>query len=693
MSPERLEPNSPLTALLGIGPARARGLAAAACRTAGDLLWHLPFRYEDRRRRAKVGDLDGEGSYFLVGRLGELRRLRSRRRGLTIVRGWLEDGSGRLPVVWFNRPYLLEQVTEGREYLLYGAVRQRGSRLELVNPTCERSAEARCCGRIVPIYRSLGGLGPATIRRLLDQILDRMELQDLPERLPESLLERYGLPPLGEALAMLHRPAAETDLAQLNERRTAAHARLIYGEFLELQVELALVRRLETRRTKVHKYRIDERTRGVLRELLPFRLTSAQQRVLQEIVDDLERPYPMLRLLQGDVGSGKTIVAALTLVLAIESGLQAAFMAPTELLAEQHFRTLARLLGKRYRLALLTGSAVDSDRVRAELADGGIQLAVGTHALIQETVEFSKLGLAVVDEQHRFGVAQRRLLQGKGNRPDMLVMTATPIPRSLALTVYGDLALSVIDELPPGRKPVTTKVVGLGSRRQVYAWLRQQLEAGAQAYVVFPLIEESERVAAESIASMGERVREALGRHRCAVLHGRIPPEEREAMMESFASGEVRVLIATTVIEVGVDVPRATVMIIESAERFGLAQLHQLRGRVGRGRVKSYCIALHGRLGAEAVRRLEVFAASNDGFRIADADLEIRGPGDLLGTRQAGVPLFRVADVVADREWLERARRDAQELVRGGRPLAVAEPLVAAVRRRAQSRYERFAGG
>ena len=664
----------------------------AGFRTTGDILWHLPFRYEDRRQRAKVSEVGGEGSYFLVGRLGGLSRVRVRRRGLTLVRGWLDDGSGRLPVVWFNRPYLLQQVAEGGEYLLFGSVRSRGDRLELVNPTCESASEAHSCGRIVPIYRSVGGLGPAMLRRLVDQVLDRIDLQKLPEHLPHLLREKYGLPTLGEALATVHRPV-EVDLRRLNERRTAAHARLIYGEFLELQLELALVRRLAARQEKSHRYRIDDKTRAILESLLPFRLTGAQHRVLQEIADDLSQPYAMLRLLQGDVGSGKTIVAAMSLVLAMESGLQTAFMAPTELLAEQHFRTLRKLLGERYEMALLTGSAVDSHLSRERLASGAIQLAVGTHALIQEAVEFRRLGLAVVDEQHRFGVAQRRLLRGKGHLPDMLVMTATPIPRSLALTVYGDLELSVIDELPPGRRPVKTELVGSSSRREIYAWLREMLDGGAQAYVVLPLIEDSPRVVAGSIASMQHKIEQVLGQHRSAVVHGRIPSDERESIMDGFTAGDIRVLIATTVVEVGVDVPQATVMIIESAERFGLAQLHQLRGRVGRGRDKSYCVALHGKLSAGASRRLGVFAASQDGFRIADADLEIRGPGDLLGTRQSGAPLLRVANVISDRKWLERARRDVRDLMRQGDPPAAAAPLLAAVSARARSRFERFAGG
>ena len=398
-------------------------------------------------------------------------------------------------------------------------------------------------------------------------------------------------------------------------------------------------------------------------EIPPFPLTAAQERVLGEILDDLASPHPMLRLLQGDVGSGKTIVAALVLAAALESGYQGAFMAPTELLAEQHHANLARLLGERYPMALLRGSAADAGRLRAALASGELRLVVGTHALIQETVEFERLGLAVIDEQHRFGVEQRALLRGKGDRPDLLVMTATPIPRSLALTAYGDLPVSTLDEMPPGRSPVATEVVPAKERRAVYGRLREALEAGARAYVVAPLIEESDQIAAASLAEVEERVREELPEIPMAVLHGRVPPAERDRTMRAFARGDVRVLVATTVIEVGVDIPEATWMVIESAERFGLAQLHQLRGRVGRGAGKATCVAIHGRLSEAAKRRLEVFASTLDGFEIAEADLAIRGPGDLLGTRQAGLPSLRVARLPEDWDWLLRARDDVQELL------------------------------
>jgi ATP-dependent DNA helicase RecG len=652
-------------------------LTEAGYATVLDLLYHLPVRYEDRREVTPVAAAlaAGEGSYTLTGRLSELRLLRTRR--LRVVRGLLTDASGSLPVVWFNRPYLATQIDSEGDYFLHGPLRSGKGGPELLNPSCERAGEALHGGRLTPVYPAIRGLGAPVLRRLLAALLEQIDLGILPEPLPAALLARHGLLPLGEALASLHQPGEREDPALLNSRRSPAHLRLIYGEFLELQLDLAFLRERATRVARGRSYRFDDAVRRVAREVLPFRLTAAQKRALGEIAADLKSPWPMLRLLQGDVGSGKTIVAALALVIALESGLQGAFMAPTELLAEQHYANLARLLGSRYRVALLTGGASDLAAQRRALAAGEVQLAVGTHALIQDGTAFQRLGLAVVDEQHRFGVEQRQLLQRKGDRPDLLVMTATPIPRSLALAAYGDLEVSVLDELPPGRTPIVTEVVPAGRRAEVYRRLRAALAEGDRAYVVFPLIEGSDQVAAEAVSELGEWVRSYLAEFPSAVLHGKVPAEERERVMRAFATGEVRVLLATTVIEVGIDVPEATWMVIESAERFGLAQLHQLRGRVGRGSRPSRCIALAQRPSREGRRRLEVFAGTCDGFRIAEADLEIRGPGDLLGTRQAGLPTFRIADIRQDLEWLERARDDARELL----PQLRSDPGLAVLRR------------
>jgi ATP-dependent DNA helicase RecG len=693
--PSRQEPprrETPLRFLRGVGPRRAERLAEAGLAVAGDLLLHLPLRYEDHRRVVTPVQVDREGIWTVRGSLAELRLVRTRRRGFVIVRGRVVGPQGSLAVVWFNQPFLLQRLADGDEVVLHGPARPLGeSLLELTSPTVEKVGADGVAGGIVPVYPAAGGLGPAAMRALVARALPLLATDPPPERLPAELRGRYAFPSIVEALRAVHAPAAGADLVALDAHATPAHLRLVYEELLDLQLELAELRRREVRQEKGHAYRVDDAVRGAARAILPFALTAAQKRVLREIVDDLRSPFPMLRLLQGDVGSGKTIVAALALLVAVESGLQGAFMAPTELLAEQQFASLERLLGGRCRVALLTGSARSKAELAA-LASGETQVAVGTHALIQERVAFRRLGLAVIDEQHRFGVEQRRLLQGKGERPDVLVMTATPIPRSLALTAYGDLEVSLLDELPPGRTPVVTEVVAGAHRAEVYRRLSEELESGAQAYVVFPLIEESEELAAASLEALGARVRTALARFPSAILHGRLPAAERERLHRDFASGALRLLFATTVIEVGIDVPAATWMVIESAERFGLAQLHQLRGRVGRGRGASRCVAIHGRLSDAARLRLETFAAARDGFAIAEADLAQRGPGDLLGTRQAGLPELRLADLVVHKEWVERARADARELA--GR---LDEPELALLaeraRRRGRDRYEALAGG
>ncbi len=613
-----------------------------------------------------IGDLEEEEMVTVEAAVGSLRRIRTRRRGLTLVQGRARDDSGELRVVWFNRPFLTKQLDEGVRLRLHGRFKpgpsaDQGSRGELVNPSFEPAGQTPAS--LVPVYPRIGDLGPVAVGRLLGTVLECVPLEELEEPLPTWLLGRHGLPSLGRALAWLHRPPEGATLAELEDPSSPARSRLSYGELLRLQ--LRVQQRLHVRQSqrKPHRYRLDDRTREAARAVLPFRLTEAQKRVLREVISDLKRPEPMHRLLQGDVGCGKTIVAALSMVVAVESGLQTAFMAPTELLAEQHYASLQQVLGGRYPVGLLTRSTADVGRLRQEIAAGSVPVVVGTHALLQEETRFARLGLAVIDEQHRFGVDQRRTLTEKGAMCDTLVMTATPIPRSLALTVYGDLAVSVIDELPPGRRPVSTEIVPEEQRQHVYDLLCEELASGAQAYVVVPLIDQSDSVSAASLEREGARIRELLRDYEVAVLHGRVPRDERAKTMDRFARGEVRVLLATTVIEVGVDVPEATVMVIESAERFGLSQLHQLRGRVGRGTRSSRCIAVHGSLTAEGEERLRIFEDSCDGFRIAEEDLALRGPGDVVGTRQAGMNALRVAHPLRDAAWLERARDDARQLL------------------------------
>ncbi|MCH7666428.1 MAG: ATP-dependent DNA helicase RecG [Acidobacteria bacterium] len=662
-SREALAAQSPVGALRGVGPVRERVLREAGIETVLDLILRVPKSYEDRRTVTQVGDVVTEGSYTLVGVLEKVNTVRLYRRRMTLVRATLRSATGSLAVTWFNRPYLAGSISQSEEYLLHGRVRRRGETLELLNPSLEAKNRAGLGAAIVPIYPAIASLGPTLVRQIVQNALQAGVLSDIDEPLPENLLREHGLPALGEALAELHRPSQDGTVEALNAGSTPAHGRLIYGELLGLQTELALARRRIRGREKKHRYRNLAGVRERLVVGLPFRLTGSQNAVLDEILEDLESPSPMMRLLQGDVGCGKTVVAGVAMAAAAESGLQATLMAPTELLAEQHYRSLRELLGDRYGLRLLT-SATATPQVREDLRTGRARLSVGTHALMQQAVEFDRLALAVIDEQHRFGVTQRRELLAKGERPDLLVMTATPIPRSLAMTLYGDLSASIIDELPPGRQPVVTRVESARKRESVYRWLEGELDGGNKAFVVLPLIEESERVEAEAVEGLGRRIAERLGSYRPTLLHGRMDSATKSELMNTFAKGESQVLIATTLIEVGVDVPEATVMVIESAERFGLAQLHQLRGRVGRGARPSTCIAMYGRLSQDARRRLEVFRSTLDGFELAEADLELRGPGDLLGTRQAGIPGLGLSDLVKHRHWIEKARRDARDLVR-----------------------------
>ncbi len=680
-----MEARDPITCARGVGPVLGRKLAAAGCRRIADLLAHLPIRYEDRRTLGRLpapdddGSLDNApGALTVVVRMEKIRRVFARRR-FSRVEAIADDGENRAGVVWFNRPYLLNQLEEGASYMLHGVPRRRGrdGAWELANPTVERVGEEPALGGGVrPVYGRIGDVPPSRVERLVAGVVDSMVEARGPnwidEWLPGEELLRHGLPSLAEALAEVHRPTPLASVEELNERRSPAHARLAYGEFLLQQLQLAAVRRQRSRQGKPHRYRTCEAVWSAARDLLPFQLTGAQERVLQEIVADLSGRMPMLRLVQGDVGSGKTVIAALACLVAARSGLQSALMAPTELLAEQHFASLERLLGSHLTLALLTSSqriaSNGAGTVEDRIADGRVALTVGTHALIQERTRFARLGLAVIDEQHRFGVAQRQSLAEKGQRPDLLVMTATPIPRSLALTVYGDLDVSILDEMPPGRSPIETRVMTADQPDQAVALVRQRLRRGGRAYIVFPLIDPGEGAAAAlpSLEESGSWWAEALGGPH-GVVHGRLGREERDATMSRFSDGSIRVLLATTVIEVGVDVPEATAMVILGAERFGLAQLHQLRGRIGRGTDQalgeSICIAVCGGSSAEAQRRLAVFEESNDGFRIAEEDLRQRGPGEVLGTRQAGLPQFRFGDLARDWKWLVAARADAARLL------------------------------
>ena len=670
----------------------ARDLAGAGVDTALDLLLHLPFRYEDRTNVTSIAALAAGGPPATVsGTVLSSRLIRTRRPGFTIFEAILDDGSGSVRAVFFNQPYLARVLTEGRRVYLFGSAQHaaRGRRgLVLENPqyeTDDGDGDPLSVGRVVPIYRKLPGLPPRTRRRLAAHLLDALG-DRLPERFSEGSLSRLGLPPLPTALREAHFPGSAGGPAEPGpwaQRTSPFLARLVLEEFLELQVAL-LKRRAERAAVPGPRLAADETIRTRLRAVLPFPLTGAQRRAIREIGADVRSGRPMRRLLQGDVGSGKTIVAVLSAVLAAECGFQTAFMAPTEILAEQHARQIFELLvGTRFVPALLTGRVRGRHRTTLldQLAGGRIDLLVGTHALLEEPVAFHRLGLIVIDEQHRFGVAQRATLAGKGAdgenlTPHLLVLSATPIPRSLALTLYGDLDVSTLDEKPPGRKPVVTRILPEADRADVFGEIGRETAAGGQAYVVVPLIEESDRIEAAAVEKHAEEIRKALPGRRVGVVHGRMPPDAREKAMADFTGGRLDVLAATTVIEVGVDVPNASFMVVENAERFGLAQLHQLRGRVGRGVRPSRCVFLVGRgASAESRDRLAVLERTDDGFVVAEEDLARRGPGDFLGTRQSGLPLFRVADLVRDGALLRRAREVAAELAATAEDAPFRQPL------------------
>ena len=671
---------TPLQFLKGVGPRKAADFARAGLHTLEDLLYRFPLRYEDRGRFQAIASLREGQTVSIVGDVITCGLRGTRRPGLRIFEALLRDGSGTVRLAWFNSPFLRDQIRPGARLVVYGTFeRNPYSGLQITNPQFEivdaDEAGTLHTGRIVPVYERARSITPKMQRRLVADALEQLP-DARPDPLPEAVRRRLQLPPRAAALAGAHFPPAGTSLDELNRFRTPAQTRLIFEEFFRFQVGMLLRRREADAERKPHTIVVDDRIRGALRAVLPFRLTAGQRQALKEIGEDMQRPQPMNRLLQGDVGAGKTIVAALAALLAMENGLQVAFMAPTEILAEQHYATLQRLLGgTRFRLALMTGSVPAATRrhLARQAASGDLDLLVGTHALVQESTAFRALGLAIVDEQHRFGVLQRATLRAKGLGADMLVMTATPIPRTLALTTYGDLDVSSIRELPPGRQPVRT-IAKPGSRREeIHRFLRGELEQGRQAYVVYPIIEESEKVDIRAATEMADTLaHEVFPSFRVALLHGRMKADAKDRVMRAFAAGEIQLLVSTTVVEVGVDVPNATVMVVEHAERFGLAQLHQLRGRVGRGAHASSCVLVYEPPLSDAAReRLKVMTDTTDGFLIAEKDLELRGFGDLSGTRQSGMPALRLGDLRRDHAIMVRARDEAARWL-DGRPDAEA---------------------
>jgi ATP-dependent DNA helicase RecG len=719
---EMLEPTTPVQFVKGIGPRIAEILNAKGIATADDLLHYLPFRYEDRLNPRGIAELRAGEMATVIAEVRTSGLFRTRR--MPIFQMTAGQGRSRLKCIWFNGAYLKDKFQPGQMLALYGRVEESRGELQLVQPQFEilaeadgdgeqKAAESLEIGHIVPIYESAGQgkLTARWFRRIIRSALENLT-PELPESIPAAVRKRMNLVPSREALWKVHWPDAGESLNDLQSSRTPAHIRLIFEELFFIELGLELKRREQKAQTGI-AFNLNERVREAIKKILPFHPTGAQKRTLKEIAADMEKPYPMRRLLQGDVGSGKTLVAFEAAIIAIENGYQVALMAPTEILAQQHYFSARRILEPSgYRIVLLTGSLEDDRKreIRRHIAQGNAQLVIGTHALIEQKVEFEKLGLVVVDEQHRFGVLQRfKLMKKSGDQqdrggtghvetghvraghvetghvgtaalgrsaehssamsaePDVLVMTATPIPRTLALTLYGDLDISVLDEMPPGRTPIVTRRVGDERSHEVWQFVRKQVAAGHQAYVVYPVIEENEESELKAAMKMySELSKKIFPDLNVAVLHGRMDADLKEQVMRLFQQGKIQILVSTTVIEVGVDVPNAAIMVIEHAERFGLAQLHQLRGRIGRGAAKSYCILMtSGKVSEEADRRLDAMVRTLDGFQIAELDLEMRGPGEFFGTRQAGMPSFQVANIIRDRDLLELAKREAAAVLAG----------------------------
>ena len=701
MAISNLTASSEVQFLKGVGPVRAELLAARGIRTVEDLLYYTPFRYEDRARLTRIRDLVPGQTATIFAKVLTCGLMRTRS-GVYIFDLAASDSSGMLRCKWFNAVYLEKQKVfrTGQQVFLYGKVdrdRFGTGTMEMIRPQYEILPEGEPevgnsleVGRVVPIYESVASMGPRVLRRLMWAALEALG-SPVPDRLPPSVLEKNRLLDRDTAVRHTHFPPAAQDLEELCTFRAPAQVRLIFEEFFSVGAGLALKRRKAQSVAGV-EFRVKDSARQAIRKILPFHPTGAQKRVLKEIVDDMCAPRPMNRLLQGDVGSGKTIVAIQAAILAIENGYQVALMAPTEILATQHYLYIQNMLRPlNYRVELLISARKPAEKaeIKHEVSAGDIPLVVGTHALLEEDVGFARLGLVVVDEQHRFGVLQRFELMRKGHRPDVLVMTATPIPRTLALTLYGDLDFSVIDELPPNRTPIVTKLLEEGARDPAYAFLREKVRQGEQAYVVCPVIEEGGKLDLKPAVRMYEQLAGNVfpGFH-VGLLHGRLPSDEKETVMQRFKRGEVQILVATTVVEVGVDVPNATMMLIEHADRFGLSQLHQLRGRIGRGSKKSFCLLMAAEHRSEiSQERLNTMVATTDGFRIAEIDLKLRGPGEFFGTRQWGIPAFRIANIMRDQEILEWAKREAAEFVENPPSRQELEAFVAYLRTEWPRRY------
>jgi len=653
--------DAPVRLLPGAGPSRAKQLEEAGLATAGDLIYYLPYRYEDRRHPVRIADVGRhvDTPILLRGKVMSANMHITRLRRMKVFEVVLEDGTGAVKLVWFNQGFLGDQIKRGDRLSVFGAPKISAyGQLQIESADWETfEGDDDDDGAIVPIYSKVGNIPPKALRRIIGGAL--AALPSIEDPLPPALRKRLGVIDLAPALEQIHRPP-QLDAAFLS-RRSRAHVRIILQEFFTLQLALRVRRASEEVKTKSRKIAVDDELRAEVRRILPFRLTGAQKRVVKEIASDLQSEKPMYRLLEGDVGSGKTIVALIAAIIMIRNGHQVALLAPTEILAEQHYQRIRQLVDDSITVAKATGSMTAGERrtFLAALRDGYLQLVVGTHALLEDRVVFHSLGLAIVDEQHRFGVEQRQRLFAKGDTPDILVMTATPIPRSLALAMYGDLELSVIDELPPGRQQIKTAVRSAAQIERVYHFIDSEIAAGAQTYIVYPIIEESVKSNLKPLTVGFEATKLRFPNRRVAMMHGRMPAAEKEETMQRFKRGEIDILVSTTVIEVGIDVANASFMLIIDADRFGLSQLHQLRGRVGRGTRQSYCVLVSDK----EKDRLTQFAKTLNGFDLADLDLKLRGPGELLGTRQSGALRFRFGHVVRDYELMEKARDLAIEIL------------------------------
>ena len=665
----------PVQYIKGVGPGRAKLLNTLGIKTAEDALYYLPYRYEDRKNIKKISALEYGRLETVIGKVIAAEVIKLPRRNIKLFELTVSDGSGIVKGKWFNQPFLKKNFKPGQEVILSGVVKRnpyQGIGFEFDNPEYEFVTEDGDAfihtARIVPIYRTTSGLSVRQLRTIMFNLINTC-IKDVPDHIPEEILRRNNFHGLAESIFNSHFPESGIDIDSLNSCSSIYQKRLYFEELFKFELGLSIIKK-----GKEVERGIAFDCNGVLVrkfiDALKFKLTSAQQRVFEEILHDMRSQHPMNRLLQGDVGCGKTVIAVMAMLTAAECGYQSALMAPTEILAGQHYINIHKMIEDMgLKVCLMTGSKKkEREALRCDIASGEIKIIIGTHALIQEGVEFKNLGIAIIDEQHRFGVMQRQLLRKKAVNPDVLVMTATPIPRTLSMTLYGDLNYSVIDELPPGRSPVVTRLFNAGQKEYIYRAIAEETKKGRQVYVVYPVIDETEKTSASGGLKSAIIGREALEKIfpnlKVELIHGRLKPQERENVMASFKAGAINVLVSTTVIEVGVDVPNAAMMLIVHAERFGLSQLHQLRGRVGRGGSQSYCFLLmYEPVSEDARRRLDIMIKTNDGFKIAEEDLDIRGPGEFFGTRQAGMPDLKLANIVRDARLLDTARKEAFALI------------------------------